>query len=278
MPVTLHHPDRDRGVFETMLVVEGRPVELDAHMARLAASVDGLFGSRAPASTRRALLDRARGIRLGRMRLTVAPAGDGRLEVELAAGEIEPTVVFPAWERGAALRSIVVEGGLGRHKWADRSTLEGAEALPSKKAIPLLLDGDGSVLEASRANVFVVNEGTLTTPPTDGRILPGIARARTIEIAEAIGIELDERAVAPSDLLDAEEVFLTGSVRGIEPVRSVDGTEREHRGDVTSRLTAELRHRWLGAGASGLSSAASAAPGARPPGRSASARSSRRWP
>jgi para-aminobenzoate synthetase/4-amino-4-deoxychorismate lyase len=231
-----------------MLVVEGRPIELDAHLARLAASVDGLYGSRAPASARRALLDRARGIRLGRMRLTIAPEGDGRLGFELAAGEIEPATVFPTRERGAALRSIVIEGGLGPHKWADRSTLERAKALPTE-AVPLLLDGDGSVLEASRANVFVVHQGTLTTPSADGRILPGIARARTIEIAEAIGIELGERAVELSDLLDAEEVFLTGSVRGIEPVRSVDGTEREHQGDVTSRLTAELRHGWLGASA-----------------------------
>ena len=59
-----------------MLVVEGRPIELDAHMARLIASVDALFGSQEPASTRKALLDRARGIRLGRMRLTVVPQGD----------------------------------------------------------------------------------------------------------------------------------------------------------------------------------------------------------
>ncbi len=231
-----------------MLVVGGHAIELDAHMNRFAASVEGLFDSEVPPSAREALLDRARGIRLGRLRLTGAPRGEGRLGFEIAAGEIEPAAVFPAWERGAALCGVVIEGGLGPHKWADRSTLERAEALPAE-AVPLLLDGDGSVLEASRANVFVVHDGTLTTPPADGRILPGIARARTIEIAEAVGIELREQTVARSDLLDAEEVFLTGSVRGIEPVRSVDGTQREHQGDVTPRLTAELRHGWLGAGA-----------------------------
>ena len=168
-----------------------------------------------------------------------------RLGFQLTASEIEPAIVFPAWERGAALRSVAVEGGLGPHKWADRSTLESAEAPPAG-AIPLLLDGDGSALEASRANVFVIRDGTLTTPPADGRILPGIARARTIEIAGALGIELHERNVSPVDLTDAEEVFLTGSVRGIEPVRSVDGRELGQRGDTVSGLAAELRRRWLG--------------------------------
>ena len=67
--------------------------------------------------------------------------------------------------------------------------------------MPLLLGEGGAPLETSRANVFAVRGGTLTTPPLDGRILPGIARARTIEIAGAMGIGLRERsAVAPSRL------------------------------------------------------------------------------
>ena len=88
--------------------------------------------------------------------------------------------------------------------------------------------------------------GTLTTPPLDGRVLPGIARARAIEIAGALSIEVCERDMTLADLLAADEVFLTGSVRGIEPVRSLDGVELEPRGDVTARLATRLRQRWLG--------------------------------
>src|SRR4051812_42501775 len=55
------HADPGRGVFETMLVLEGRPVELDAHLERLAASLDALFEAELPGDARRLVLDRACG-------------------------------------------------------------------------------------------------------------------------------------------------------------------------------------------------------------------------
>jgi uncharacterized protein YaaQ len=93
-------------------------------------------------------------------------------------------------------------------KWADRALLEPTgEAAPG--ALPLLLDRGDTVLEASRANVFIVRDGGLATPPADGRILPGITRARVIEIAGNAGVEVREVDLALTDLLGAEEAFLT---------------------------------------------------------------------
>jgi para-aminobenzoate synthetase/4-amino-4-deoxychorismate lyase len=239
------HPDREKGVFETMLVVDGRPVELDAHMARLATSLEELFEAVAPAGARGDLLSKASNVSLGRLRLTVAPESSGGLVYEVAVANVDCAMVFPGWEHGVALRSVPAPEWVGCHKWADRSGLERLEA-SLDGAMPLLLGEDGAPLETSRANVFAVRGGTLTTPPLDGRILPGIARARTIEIAGAMGIGLRERSVALTDLRDAEELFLTGSVRGITPVRSLDGADLGPRSDATARLAAELHRRWLG--------------------------------
>jgi len=229
-----------------MLVVEGRTVEIDAHMARLTASLGELFGDEMPAGTREMVELRARDATLARLRLAVAPSGAGDLAAEVVTAEVEPELVFPGWERAAELRSLVVEGGLGAHKWVDRGLLEQAEAGAPPGEVPLLLDSDGAVLETSRANVFAVRDGALTTPPLDGGVLPGIARARTIEIAAALGIEVREREMALADLLDADEVFLTGSVRGIEPVRSLDGAELRADGSLATRIASALRDRWLG--------------------------------
>jgi para-aminobenzoate synthetase/4-amino-4-deoxychorismate lyase len=228
-----------------MLVVDGRPVELEAHMARMEVSLGELFEAMAPAAARDDLLSKASSVSLGRLRLTVAPEGSGSLVYEVAVANVDRAMVFPGWEHGVALHSVAAPEWASRHKWADRSGLERLEA-SLDGALPLLLGEDGAPLETSRANVFAVRGGTLTTPPLDGRILPGIARARTIEIAGAMGIRLRERSVALTDLLDAEEMFLTGSVRGIEPVRSLDGVELEPRSDATARLGAELHRRWLG--------------------------------
>ena len=88
-------------------------------------------------------------------------------------------------------------------------------------AVPLVVDAeDGAALESSRGSLFVVREGVVVTPPADGRLLPGITRAQAIEVVRALGVELREEAV---DLARADEVFMTGAVRGVEPVASCEG-------------------------------------------------------
>jgi para-aminobenzoate synthetase/4-amino-4-deoxychorismate lyase len=234
--------DRRRGLFETLLVVAGRPVELEAHLARLGASYEKAFRARPPADLEECVRARCRGLELGRLRLTVAPAAAGPT-VEIAVEPVTPATVFPAWENGARLRSRLLPGGLGPHKWADRRRLGNAPP----PALPLLVDRGGEVLEASRANIFVVRRGVLLTPPADGRILPGIARAAVIAAAAEAGIAVREAPLRREELLGAEEVFLTGSVRGIEPARALDGQPLAAATAVSRRLAATLRGRWFGA-------------------------------
>jgi para-aminobenzoate synthetase/4-amino-4-deoxychorismate lyase len=248
------HPDREQGVFETLLVVGGRPVELDAHLERLSGSLRALYDSALPANARQLALDRSGGIRLGRLRLT-ATQREGKLRLEAATAEVDPALVFPDPDRSVELRSLAIEGGLGAHKWVDRRPLERAEAGASG-AVPLVTDRDGTVLEASRANVFAVRGGVLLTPPTDGRIIAGITRRAVIEIARAAGRELREGRLSVADLQGAEEVFLTNSVRGMEAVRSVDGGDLGRERAVTAEIAADLRRRWLGRGAPAAAAAA----------------------
>ena len=239
-------PDPQLGVFETLLVVDGRPLELDAHVERLAASLAALFASAPPIDARQLLLDRAGPLHLARLRLTVVPLEVELLGTELAAEELDRALLFPSPDRSPGLRSLVVEGGLGAHKWADRRLLEGA-ARKAGGAVPLILDTDGAVLEASRANVFAVRDGILLTPPADGRIVAGIARLRLLELAVEAGFDAREESLSLGDLRAADEVFLTGSVRGVEPVGSLDGVVATGASrDVSARLGAALRDSWLG--------------------------------
>src|SRR4051794_22779703 len=164
-------PDRASGVFETLLVLDGAPVELAAHLNRLSASVRELFGAEPPAATAELALEAAAALRLGRLRVTVAPgAGRAGPVVEVAAEGIAAEQLFPPWGRGVALRPLTIAGGLGAHKWVDRSRLSEAAG---GGGLALVLDEGDEVLEASRANVFAVEGGVLLTPAADGRILPG---------------------------------------------------------------------------------------------------------
>lgn len=232
-------PDLSQGVFETLLVVDGEPVELDAHLERMAASVEALFGEPLPAATGDIARERAAGLRLGRLRLNVAPAPGG-LVCEAVAEPVDPSLHFPDRQHGAALVGFRLPEGLGRHKWVDRSRLPE----PPAGTLLLLLDADDSVLEAGRANVFLATDGALATPPLDGRILAGVTRAVVIELARKEGLEMQERRIGRDELLDADEVFLTGSVRGIEPARSLDGTDLGVHDGVSRTLADRLRRRW----------------------------------
>lgn len=243
-------PDPSRGLFETLLIVGGRPVEQVAHFGRLAASAGELFGSELPEDLPGDAVRAAAGIELGRLRIDVVPDERGGLRYSIAATAIDPAAFFPDWEHGEALRSVGAEGWSGAHKWSDRRWLEDAERELGDE-LPLLVDADGSVLEAGRANLFAVAGGALVTPPADGRILPGTARAATLEIAADLGIDANERSLDLAELRGADEVFLTSSVKGLRAVRHLDGAELEKRSDLTERLATELRERWLGSRALG---------------------------
>jgi para-aminobenzoate synthetase/4-amino-4-deoxychorismate lyase len=236
-------PDPDQGIFETLLVVDGHPVELDAHLARLEASLAALFPGRPTPDLSN--LPQAKDAALSSIRIAVAPDGDEALEEHISVRAIEPKATFDP--PPVALRGLPLAGGLGPHKWVDRSILDQAEAELSVDTLPLLVDWDGAVLEASRANLFAVRDSTLLTPPADGRILPGVTRARVIEIAAEAGLEVEEASLHREDLLGAEEVFLTGSVRGVERVYSLDGTALTSHGDVALNLRRELLRTWAGA-------------------------------
>ena len=162
----------------------------------------------------------------------------------VAAVEVEKR--FPTGPFASALKTMRVDRGQGAHKWADRDLLAEAEATAGAGAVPLLVATDGQVLEASRANVFVVHEGRLLTPPLDGSILPGIARNGVIEVALSRGVPVGEEPLGLDLLQAAEEVFADG----VDPRRGAGarnrrraaaGGRRDHR-----QLAAGLRERWFG--------------------------------
>ena len=90
-------------------------------------------------------------------------------------------------------------------------------------------DSQGCLLEACTANVFLIKNGSLYTPPTNGSILPGITRAQVILLAKEIGISIYSDPIRIVDLDQFEAGFLTNSVRGILPIHQIEnyGTKNE---------------------------------------------------
>jgi para-aminobenzoate synthetase/4-amino-4-deoxychorismate lyase len=229
-PRPVPRPNPALGVFDTLLVREGRPVAMAAHLDRLARSVDALYGRPLPATARSALLAAAAPhAARARVRVDVRPGGED-LEVDAVGRPLEGDALAASPLR---LAPVTLPGGLGAHKWADRRLLD-ALARHTGGAVPLLVDLDGLVLESAWASVFAVDAGgAVLTPPLDGRILPGIARARVIAALRRHGVEVREQELPLARLLAAREAFVTNAIRGAPAVVACGAASFPGPGPVT---------------------------------------------
>jgi branched-chain amino acid aminotransferase len=87
----------------------------------------------------------------------------------------------------------------------------------------IMLTADGHVSEGSAENLFMVRRGVLYTPDPSQNILEGVTRRAIMTLArEELGIEVVERAIDRSELIVADEVFITGSAAGVQWIESID--------------------------------------------------------
>lgn len=78
------------------------------------------------------------------------------------------------------------------------------------------------VEEVSSCNIVMVKDNVLSTPLLTGTILPGITRRSIIEVAQNLGFQVEERLIAIDELLDADEVFCTGTAVVLSPVGCIE--------------------------------------------------------
>ena len=217
----------NEGVFTTVKVVDGAPEHLGLHLARLAASarIVGLAAP-SPADVRR-VVDEA---------LTSAPLPLGRLRITwqgLAAGAtVEP--LAPHQPTTTVVRAPELRDARGITAGAKTEALgsQGRRLVAWAKeqgvGDTVLATSDGLLAEGATSNVFYVVGGKLRTPTTATGLLPGITRQLLLAATDAREVD------APYEVLhEADEVFLTSSLRGVQAVTSVDGRELTGPGPVT---------------------------------------------
>lgn len=231
------------GVFETLAVRLGRPVDLDEHLARLTR-----FAQRAgvtvpePATLSRGIASVAAAIPGGYGWLEVVATRSGRCGV--FGGRMDPA------EEGRAVHAVLlpwrrnprdVISGLKTLAYAQNVLgLEEAERRGAQEGI--WLNVRGHLAEGCGSNVFVVSRRRLFTPGPREGILEGIVRGFAIRAARILEIPVHEGRVRLPRLVGADEAFLTSSSRGVRPLVKLDGrpigTGRP--GPVTARLAGEV--------------------------------------
>ena len=104
--------------------------------------------------------------------------------------------------------------------WMDMK-LSLVEAVTSGADWSVLTDGDGNLTESAGANIFIVKNGVIRTPAQG--CLEGITRLTVADLAKAQGIPVEFGTVTVTELLDADEVFLTSTAGGIMPASQING-------------------------------------------------------
>jgi 4-amino-4-deoxychorismate lyase len=224
---------RGAAAFETLRVHDGRPFLLGEHLARFRRSTAAL--ALPPADGVEQLVEQ------------LVEGGDGVLRLYRTSFDVVATLsplpdgLDDQRARGIALRSIdlgapaLLEGVKSTSNATAIAARRDAEA---KGADDALLVAAGIVLETATANIWWRRGDRLFTPSVRAGVLPGVTRGFLLG-----GENAAEGSFPLDDLLAAEEVFTTSSIREVMPVVEVDGSTVGDGtpGAAAARLQARLR-------------------------------------
>lgn len=250
------------GVFEGIRAYHGRVFRLDQHLQRLyrGALAIRLKVPLDPEAMRETVLEglRRNGLRDAYVRLVVTRGvGDLGLDPQKCTGG--PTVfiicdtiqLYPRefYQNGLEVIIVATRRNLPTAINPAIKSLNYLNNILAKMEVTragllegIMLNHEGYVAEATGDNVFIYGDGVLRTPATSLGILKGITRGVVIELAQEMGVAVEEGRFTQYDVYTSEECFLTGTAAEIVPVVKVDG--RTIGTGKPGELTRELSRRF----------------------------------
>lgn len=228
-------------VYEVLRTYGGVPFELEAHLARLESSAErigmGLPVCRDVFAREVAEAHRHSGDQDSYIRI-VSTRGAGRLGLDPALAEdpVRVVIAMPlspppreVYEKGASVALVSVRRNLRtaidpRAKTGNylNSVMALAEARRRGADEAVMLNHRDYITEGASSNVFAVIGTTVFTPPLDIGILEGITRSVVFRVAAEGGLRVMELPLSEQALREADEVFITSSIREVVPVVRVD--------------------------------------------------------
>ncbi len=253
------------GIYTTLRLYGGLPLDLAAHHERLVRQTAQLqIGFDLPQEKLRRIIGElaARNDLAdadGRLRISVSRAGSPDDPLPLSDLERLPATVtmtltpvataLARWQADG-IPVICLDQAYARGNFPDLKTLNALATLTALRRAAaagcpeaLLTGPDGRLLEGAVSNIFLVSDGALVTPASEGEFLAGRTRERILRIATRQKLPAREAVVRRRELVQADEVFVVSSVREVLPVISVDDVPIADGvpGPVTRRIQDEYR-------------------------------------
>jgi branched-chain amino acid aminotransferase len=221
------------GIFETIAVTNGVPLLRFEHLQRMAAAAATLgipFPEDDIDNAIDALTHRAGGHNVLRLTLTRGEATRG-----LGSSGKSPTLIGTLQSFDSDLRfkpATLITSSIRRNEHSPAAGLKttsyidnilaAREAETTKADDAVMLNSKGNIACTTIANVFLVVENVLITPPLTDGVLPGIMRSAVVSSAKRLNIAVQEMSITPTDAKSADAMFLTNSLRFIRPATRYD--------------------------------------------------------
>ena len=221
------------GIFETMRSYNGKVFLLEKHLKRLSQNASALgISLEIDLKTAVNSLLESNGLSDARIRITVS-GGPGK-SLPDSPDFPNPTVLITANTYQPFADEIYAKGfkaiisTIRRNSQSPVPQLKTTNYLENlmakweakKKGADevVFLNEHDQVAEAGSANIFIVSEGVLMTPPVAAGILPGVTREAVLKLAAGLEIEIREQDIWLDNLLEADESFLTNSMYEVMPL------------------------------------------------------------
>ncbi|WP_352401513.1 aminotransferase class IV [Synergistes jonesii] len=229
LPLTDLAIQRGVGAFESIRIYDGTPFAMTMHLDRLAGSVAGAGIEAA------GIIGKLPGVIRGWLAQEENRGFDGLAKPYITGGDVNNRGVFPnprffvifedshgptpeEREKGV----VLVPNHTARPFPLIKSTNYLFGFIPLGKAEDakfesLYITPEGEVTESMSSNFFICKEGKIVTAPV-GKVLKGVTRDIILTLAAENGFKVEERCPRESELAEADEAFITGSVKEVLPV------------------------------------------------------------
>jgi branched-chain amino acid aminotransferase len=231
------------GIYETLRTYNGRPFLYDRHMRRLRRSADMIvldlpftdeeLAAKIAETMAAAQLGGAEAyirvlVTRGIGELTYDPRATPAPSVVII---VKPNVDPPAeaFEKGV---KVCLSPVMRNHPQSVNPMIKSNNLLNNALAMQealrrggteaIMRNYRGELTECTQSNLFIVKDGTALTPPIEAGLLPGITREFVFEVGQDAGVRVRDQVLHDTDLLSADECFLTSTTKEIVPIVQVD--------------------------------------------------------
>ena len=222
-------------IYEVIIALNKKPFELEAHIERLKKNISKLKYSIDDQINFEEIVSEiiSKNKNLNQVIYIQISRGTDQIRDHIPGNNLSPTIFVSSHELktdfslSTGEKAILLEDFRWRKSQIKATSLLAnviyRSAAKDKDVFETILFENGFITEGAVSNVFCCTDNKIITPPLSENILPGITRKVILEVIQDISLEYEESKIPIESFLEADEIWVTNSTKGIIPIIDLDG-------------------------------------------------------